>query len=97
MLRLQMKTDISQTFLPDPADKSSYPTASMLSVISAGRVCCQLRRLVTMESNRDGHLELGRRGSTGQDYGGDGLEQQTSEGSVCLASVGGGGGVGVKW
>lgn len=45
-----------------PCWQSCFPTASMLSVISAGHVCCQLRRLVTMESNRDRHLELGHQG-----------------------------------
>lgn len=35
----------------------------MLSVISAGRVRCQLRWLHTVESSRERHLEQGRRGN----------------------------------
>lgn len=97
MLRLQMKTS-SKTFQPTPAWQSSHPTAFELSVISAGHVCCQLRRLVTTESNRDGHLEPGRQGSTGQDYTANGLEQHTSQGRVHLSSVVVfEGRVGVKW
>lgn len=63
MICLQIKLCLiaHRAFSP-PCWQTSHPTASMLSVISTGRVCCQQQWLTTMESNRDRHLELGHQG-----------------------------------
>lgn len=61
-LRLQTKTLIVRRPFSPPCWQSCHPTASTSSVISAGHVCCQLRWLVTMESDRDRHLEPGHQG-----------------------------------